>query len=213
MEEATVDKSIEARLEKCAAHYLRKARPGDYEHTLRVVGYGKELLKNEEGDENVVIPTLYLHDIGWSQVDYSDFIDAPSPEEKYATKSTALHMKLGAALAKKILEKLDYDSKLIRDIVTIIGIHDDPQAIRDLNNPSATLIFEADSLDKIGPESSRRIRKMFGSQFYEMDLEAARSFIQRGMKEWFQTKSAKRMALDLMNGSAVFELLEEDRSS
>jgi len=39
MIEKTVDKSIEARLEESAAQYLRNGRPGDNEHTLRVVNY------------------------------------------------------------------------------------------------------------------------------------------------------------------------------
>lgn len=55
MIEETVDKSIEARLEESAAQYLRNGRPGDNEHTLRVVTYGKELLKNEEGDRLILV--------------------------------------------------------------------------------------------------------------------------------------------------------------
>lgn len=202
-----MDKGIEERLKESAARYLRNGRPGDYEHTLRVVTYGKELLKKEKGDENVVIPTLYLHDIGWSQVNYDDFINADSPEKKVAAASVALHMELGANLAKTILEKLDYDSKLHRDILSIIAIHDNQQAIIDMKNPSATLVFEADYLDKIGPESFRRMEKMFRSKLNDMDLEVRQSFLQRGITKWFQTGSAKKMAGNLITESAELGLL------
>lgn len=202
-----MDKSVEERLKKSAEPYLRNGRPGDYEHTLRVVTYGKVLLKKEKGDENVVLPTLYLHDIGWSQVNYDDFIHADSPEGKFAAPSVVLHMELGANLARKILEKLNYDPKLIRDIVSIIAVHDNQRAIIDLNNPSATLVFEADFLDKIGPESHRRMEKIFRSNWKDMDAEARCSFLQRRIKEWFQTGSAKKMAKDLINEAAMLGLL------
>lgn len=207
--ELAMDKSCEERIKGIAVQFLRKGRPGDYEHTLRVVAYGKKLLEKEEGDEDIVIPTLYLHDIGWSRVDYDDFINADSPAGKFAAESVALHMEIGAGLAKTILEKLEYDSRLTRDIVSIIAVHDNQKAIIDMNNPSATLVFEADYLDKIGPESYRRMKKMFRSKLEDMDSEERRSFLQRGIKQWFRTGTAKEMSLDLIREAEELGLLPE----
>ena len=41
---------------------------------MRAVDYGKYLLEREPGDPAIVLPCLYLHDIGWSRVDYQDFL-------------------------------------------------------------------------------------------------------------------------------------------
>ncbi len=70
-----MDKAFERELKKTVRPYLDRGRSGDYKHTLRAVGYGKELLQHEEGEEGIVIPALYLHDIGWSEVNFEDFIN------------------------------------------------------------------------------------------------------------------------------------------
>ena len=53
-----MDAGFERELEKTVKPYLERGRSGDYEHTLRAVDYGKELLRHEEGDEGIVIPAL-----------------------------------------------------------------------------------------------------------------------------------------------------------
>lgn len=58
--------------------------------------------------------------------------------------SVLLHMKYGAELAKGILEKLSFNPKLSRKIVSIIEIHDEPEKVFAMRDPSATLIIEAD---------------------------------------------------------------------
>jgi HD superfamily phosphodiesterase len=60
-----------------ARAFLEKGRPGDLEHTRSAVAYARILLDKEGGEPQVVIPTLILHDVGWSRVDFSDFIAAP----------------------------------------------------------------------------------------------------------------------------------------
>ncbi len=73
---------IEKQLLQAAEPYLQSGRKGDREHTLRAVDYGKYLLASEPGDPGIVLPCLYLHDIGWSRVDYQDFIKATPAKKK-----------------------------------------------------------------------------------------------------------------------------------
>jgi hypothetical protein len=77
-----MDKAFERELRKKVKQYLDKGRSGDYGHTLRAVGYGKELLQHEEDEEGIVIPALYLHGIGWGEVNFEDFINTALPSQK-----------------------------------------------------------------------------------------------------------------------------------
>ena len=201
-----MDAGLERELEKTAKHYLERGRSGDYEHTLRAVGYGKALLQHERGEEGVVIPALYLHDIGWGQVDFEDFINIPSPGERKNAASVDLHMERGAALAGRILEKLGYDREMTRAVVSIIAVHDRPEKLFALEDASATLVLEADYLDRFGAKSLCRFETMFKMKpVTETEKKEAAAYLREGLKMWFKTETAKRMALQLANESGLWE--------
>jgi len=86
--------------------YLLKSRPGDWEHTLRAVRIGKELLRNEDGDPTVVMPALYLHDIGWSAVVLNEFVQTPVFRRE-ESRSSLLHMRHGD-------EQFEEDTELLQ---------------------------------------------------------------------------------------------------
>ena len=201
-----MDAGFERELEKTVKPYLERGRSGDYEHTLRAVDYGKELLRHEEGDEGIVIPALYLHDVGWGEVNFQDFIKIASPRQRRNAISVDLHMERGAALAKPILEKLGYDREMTRAIVSIIAVHDRPQKIFAMENPSATLVLEADYLDRFGAKSLSRFETMFKMKpVTETEKKEAAAYLREGLKMWFKTETAKRMALQLANESGLWE--------
>ncbi|MCU0595818.1 MAG: HD domain-containing protein [Desulfobacterota bacterium] len=200
-----MDKSFEPELRKRVKPFLDKGRSGDFDHTLRAVGYGKELLKNEDGEEGIVIPTLYLHDIGWGKVDFQDFINTPLPSLRKDAASVELHMKRGAKLAKEILEELGYDAEATQTIVSIIAVHDRPEKVFAMKNPSATLVLEADYLDKFGAESLTRFDKMFKMKpMAETAKEDAVAFLREGLKTWFKTRTGRHMAFQLAKETGLF---------
>jgi uncharacterized protein len=201
-----MEKDLENRLRQKVKPYLERGRPGDYEHTLRAIGYAKTLLQHEEGEEDIVIPTLYLHDIGWSQVDFEDFIHAPLLNHKRDAVSVDLHMQHGAELARPILEKLGYPTEKVRTIVSIIAVHDRPEKILAMENPSATIVLEADFLDKYGPESLVRFERMFGPQFIaEKGKNEVADKLRAGLKRLFKTRTARSMALDMARESGLID--------
>jgi hypothetical protein len=188
---------IEDQLKEAAQKILIHARGGDWGHTLRAVDYGKYLLEHEEGDPEIVIPALYLHDIGWSRVDFSDFKQAALPD-KGGAASVRLHMHYGAELAAQILSQLEYNPSIRNKIVTIIAAHDDTDAIFAMNNPSATLVLEADRLDRYGLESLKRYKALFGMGYLTGNqLEEAKKTRQDGLKDWFRTPTAITLAAKL----------------
>jgi uncharacterized protein len=200
-----MEEAWEKELDKAVRPYLAKGRPGDYEHTLRVVAYGKILLQHEEGEKDIVIPTLYLHDIGWSRVDFSDFTRTPLLDEKWDARSVELHMKYGAESAKCILQDLHYPEDAIQTIVSIVAIHDEPRIILNMENPSALLVFEADFLDKYGIESLQRFKKMFGEEYMEnYPTESLKEIMRTGLKKFFRTRTAQSIARRLAIESGLF---------
>jgi len=185
-----------------------RGRGDDWAHTMRSVEYGRYLLEHEEGDEDIVIPALYLHDIGWSQVDFQDFIHA-SPGQKVDTTSLSLHMRLGASLAGGILGDYGWDPIKTLAIVEIISIHDEPDIVSAMENPSANLVVEADRLDRYGPESIKRYRAMFGSSKDEYLMgkhqDEATAYLQDGFRRWFKTKTARVLAEKLGRETGLFD--------
>ena len=189
-----MDEAFEAALKKRVKPVLLKARNGDWDHTLRAVAYGRDLLRCEPGDEDIVIPALYLHDIGWSRVDYTDFKNAP-PGRKNDAKSVPLHMRYGARMAAEILSEMHYDPEKSAVIAAIVAVHDDPDKPFSMGEPSAVLVAEADRLDRYGPDSLERYEKMFGKDAMTGEiLEGARQLRRNGLKHWFKTPTAKAMA-------------------
>jgi len=199
-----MDEGFEHELKRTVKPYLDRGRPGDYEHTLRAVGYGKELLQHEEGEEGVVIPALYLHDVGWGEVNFDDFINTTLPSQKREATSVELHMKHGAALAEKILEKMGYPVETTQAIVSIIAVHDRPEKIFAMENASATLVFEADYLDKFGAQSLYRFETMFKTKpVTEIVKNDAAAHLREGLKVWFKTRTGKHKALQLAKESGL----------
>jgi HD superfamily phosphodiesterase len=176
-----------------ARPYLLQGRPNDWDHTLRAIDHGKALLKEEKGDPEVVLTALVLHDIGWSRVAFDDFVQAP-PEKKKETLSLKEHMVQGASLAREILEPLDLPQDKKELIIRIIAAHDLPEVIQAMPEPEATLVMEADRLDRFGAESLRRYRKMFGEDY----LREGRRFLLEGSKTWFRTATSRRMLQELL---------------
>lgn len=194
---------FEKQLLKAAEPYLQSGRKGDLEHTLRAVDYGKYLLERESGDPAIVLPCLYLHDIGWSRVDYQDFVDA-TPAQKKNSVSLRQHMQEGAQLAAGILEKLAYDSTRRDRIVAIIAMHDEPEAVTAMQDINAVLVMEADRLDRYGPESIRRYQAMFGEAYAAW--QEAKAVRLEGLDTWFRTETAKALSRKLAYEIGLFEV-------
>ena len=173
--------------------YLERGRPGDVEHTRRVVAYGKTLLAKEPGNPRVVVPALIIHDTGWSKVDFSDFVDAPAVDKK-DTASVKLHMHHGANIAREILEAVGWDPAVTQQIADIIAVHDAPEKIRALHNLDAALVFEADWLDKYGQASQKRYFEIFSD---EGKIEELNRYLEKNKFVFFRSKAAKGLLSEI----------------
>lgn len=115
-------------------------------------------------------------------------------------------MKYGAELAKGILEKLSFNPKLSRKIVSIIEIHDEPEKVFAMRSSSATLIIEADRLDRYGPESLLRFSDMFGSTYLMGEhRKETIEYLRNGLKLWFRTQTARALAEKMARDQGLFD--------
>ena len=191
-----ISASEEGQIWTRAMVFLEQGRPGDLEHTRSVVANGRILLAKEGGNPRVVIPTLVLHDVGWGRVDFSDFIAAPA-EAKRNVESVYLHMRHGAQIASDILSDLGWDEEAIGKITSIIAVHDIPEKVLALDDLDATLVFEADWLDKFVPE---RTNRYFGAVPDRAELKEIKEYFKANRSRWFRTRTSRELLTRIISG-------------
>jgi len=98
----------------------------DKGHIEILLSYVKKLMKVEKGNENIIIPAIILHDVGWSQMPrekrFIIFKKGATAEEILAVRYE--HQEKGVKLAGEILNKVHYPIDSVRDILEIISEHD-----------------------------------------------------------------------------------------
>lgn len=117
-------KEIFEKIRDAALPYQDK-RDDDGHHRI-TLKYALQLLELEDANEDVVVPAIILHDIGYSQI--------PRPRRmmifsKYATPYQRdgirhEHQTESVILGEKLLKKLNYPADLIPRILEIISQHD-----------------------------------------------------------------------------------------
>ncbi len=200
-----MDKSFEKLLIEKIKPLYQKGRDGDWAHVQRMVKFCKYLLKHENGDEDIVLPSAYLHDIGWTAIDFSDFNKA-TPKVKINSISFTRHMERGAVIAGEILSDFKINQNKIKEIQSVIKVHDLPDMIFKMNNISAILVMEADRLDRYGKTGLSRFKTMFGADKLEgIYWEEAKQVRLDGLKEWFRTKTAIKLSQKLATEMGLFD--------
>jgi len=92
-------------------------------HTRIALRYALKLLQSEKSDEDVVIPAVVLHDVGWKMIPPNLQLTAFGPNPSNP-KLARVHEVEGAKIAWAILKELHYPTKKIKEICRIIQGHD-----------------------------------------------------------------------------------------
>jgi len=119
--------------------YLEKCRAGDWNHSLRVVSWVKEL-GNGRKDIDLLIIAAYIHDIGWFGVMQKGVIDFDEmlKFEAKANKNTPKYV-------KQVSKKLVLNKENISTIIRLIKAAD-----RHLSEKEdEEIIVDADNLSKL----------------------------------------------------------------
>lgn len=159
-------------------------------HARITLKYAKELVKLEDGNEDVVIPAIILHDVGYSQIPRKRrmliFDKDAKKEEREAVRDE--HQKESVKLGEKILNELNYPDELIPDILEIISQHD---SRKGFISKEEGLVRDADKLWRYSPESFK-----VNTKHSRSDLEERCKRLEKDLKDsnYIYSKSAKKIA-------------------
>jgi HD superfamily phosphodiesterase len=114
-------------------------------HAIDVTGYAEEILKGENGDEDIVISASIFHDIG-----------IPESERKYGSNAGRYQEIEGPPIARKILEKHNLPKAFIDEVCEIIGNHHSPDNVNTIN---FRILYDADCLVNFGDQIKKKDRE------------------------------------------------------
>ncbi len=181
-------KSIFEKIWELALPYQdQRDDPGHAEITLK---YAQELAKLEGGDEDVIIPAIILHDIGYSQIPKERrllIFDKDASEE--VKRGIALeHQNESVKLARGILRQVNYPEKLVPEILEIISQHDTRKGFISKNEG---LVRDADKLWRTSPKGfaamSNRRKSKDGPDLKKIEEGLSK-------QDYFYSDKARQMA-------------------
>ena len=141
-----------------AARPYLQTRSND-RHTRYCYVFAQQLLKlHPDADAEIVLPTLLLHDVGWSTVPEDKQLLSFGPNMRYP-ELRRQHETEGVRIATEILSELGYDSTQIKPITAIINGHDTRKESLSLND---SLVKDADKLWRYTPFGLETVGGWFG---------------------------------------------------
>ncbi len=164
-----------------------------WQHTLRVVQYGKKLAVKENANLEVVTVACLLHDIA-----------------KLSDRSRDVeHGRAGAKMARPFLKELGYAEKDVENICYAIASHVDGKA--DFEHPltiEAQVVSDADKIDRLSSYRMMLALGKFIDNEYETFIAKAKKRLSKSQdasKEWrVQTKSGKEAFQQQITAQVVF---------
>ena len=109
-------------------------------HTRVSCQFAVEILRREEGDPRIVIPAIFLHDVGWHVVGEGRLKGAYGPKADN-DEFVRLHEAEGATIARRVLSAQTYPEGLTDEICRIISRHDSGTACA---SPEEAIVKDAD---------------------------------------------------------------------
>lgn len=142
-----------------AKEYL-KTRDNDA-HSLYAYGIAQALLSQiPEAEENIVLPAIMLHDVGWSTVNERENLEAISPDKDGSRNHLVVqHEKEGARIAREILQQVGIPEEDILKITEIIDGHDTRLTSLNVND---SVVKDADKIWRVTPHGRRVVNDWFG---------------------------------------------------
>jgi len=156
-------------------------------HTRVAYSFALRLLREEPGDESVVLPAIILHDVGWKSLPGELHLKAFGPGS-IDTTLNRVHEVEGAKLARQILEDLNYDKNLTEEIVSIIEAHDSRKHPLSIND---AIVKDSDKLWRLSAEALEIDPRRFN-----IKPEVHTTWLGQQIDTWFLTNTARRIAIE-----------------
>ncbi|MGD9041808.1 MAG: HD domain-containing protein [Desulfobacteraceae bacterium] len=152
-------------------------------HTEISVRFAEILLEKEGGDEDVVMPAIILHDVGWIKVPEDEQLKGFGPKAQ-SPSVLKKHELEGVRIAKGILEDVDYNKGKMAEILRIIEGHDSRKESDSINE---SIVKDADKLWRFSREGFTIDCKRFNLKPMERigknDLDIDRMFFTASAKQ------------------------------
>jgi len=148
--------------------------------------FTKRLLNHyPQADEDIVLPAILLHDVGWKMVPENEQTGAFGPDVKNH-EVQRFHEMEGVRIAGQILKELNYPEDKIHEILNIIDGHDTRVEAFSLNDK---IVKDADKLWRFTPTGVDIDYARFG-----IERLSYVSYLEDRTKDWFFTSAAQQMA-------------------
>jgi len=171
---------------RLATPYLKQR--GDLPHAQVSHRYALRLLEAEGGESSIVEPAVILHDVGWSQLTPLQIRIAfgvrAGGEE--AERLNRIHEQEGAAIARQVLQSLNYNPQWIERISSLIERHDSGDQPDSLEEK---LVKDADKLWRFSPFGFWNEIERQG-----LDRNELYRFLLARYRGWFFTQTALKLA-------------------
>ena len=161
-----LDQKIEKKIKEEALRLTSVGRTNwDQRHTLCSVKWMKELIKNEGGDEKILIPTMYFHDTGYEKIDLGY-------NHQQCLTAKKGHAEAGAFNVKEFFPSLNYfTTEEIERMAYLVEHHDQHGNVTEHDRQ---LILEADGFAQIdwencAPSYEKNEALNFLNDFYQKD--------------------------------------------
>ena len=176
-------KDIYERIWDLARPYLN-TRKNDI-HTEISTDLAQLLLAQEGGDEDIVVPAIILHDVGWKKVPEDIQMKAFGPNTTMP-EWNRVHEVEGARIAGDILRKVDYHEDKILEIQEIIKGHD---SRKDPISKNDSIVKDADKLWRFTPAGVDIDHTRFG-----IPRDSYMKWLDTVIDDWLFTPEGKEMA-------------------
>lgn len=148
---------LERRIWSRAKSYL-DVRNNDV-HSLYAYGIAHQLVQLvADGNPDVVLPAILLHDTGWSQVPPELVLSAIAPGGG-RPDLVRVHEVEGARIAADILRDVGYDGGLIAQVADIIDGHDSRLEALSVDD---SIVKDADKIWRLTPHGISTVSGWFG---------------------------------------------------
>ena len=154
-------------------------------HTKIAFQYALRLLRQEKGDEEVVIPAILLHDVGWKTISKNLHLTAFGPNPSNP-KLARVHEVKGARIARAILEGLHYPPEKVEEICQIIRGHDSRK--RAISR-SDQIVKDADKLTRYSKKGMAIV-----SDWFNVPRKIYINFFEKKIEEQFFLPTSRKLA-------------------
>ena len=178
-------------------------RAHQWDHVMRVLFNVSKIQKKEGGDLRILIPAIFLHDIGQA---YDGSLGQTE------------HAKLSAEYAPEILLKFGYNNQEVLKICETIELHSTRYTSEKEMTTEGKVIFDADKMDAVGLSLVLRYAKKFywasHRELAQKNLDLFAKWHKNRGDQIFFTETARRMGEQQMKDAINFAkkvIQEEDK--